>query len=97
MNYSMNQNNWAYSSYRSEKLQAFISFGGESKEDEDKEMIFYYLVTVTNYDFKEIIQQEHIKLEDALAFINERYGHWAFTPSRAEKKEEGGCGSCSAH
>lgn len=93
----INAQNCNYSSYTSKNLQVFISFSAAPlKNSEDCQ--FSYCVTVTNFDFEEVYQKSFTNEEDALQFINQKYGHWEYNATRGGKNTDGdGCGSCGAH
>ncbi len=81
--------NWTHTYFKSLKLKAFISFGG----DHEQEGTFLYYVTCTDHDHQEIFQTSHSLLEEALALINEKYGHWPYE----DALNKDGCSSCGAH
>ena len=83
--------NWSYCGLRTRQLRAFVGMGAVPGQDSPD---IIYCVTVGNEDFQEIHQRDFDTLEQALAFINARYGEWEFYDLR---QSEGGCGSCSAH
>jgi len=83
--------NWTFCQYKSLKSKAFISLGGTP----DKGIV--YFVTCTDLEDKqEFFQTEYCEISDAITDINKRYGHWPLQDLRVAK-EDGGCGSCSAH
>ena len=84
--------NWTSSYYKSPKLRAFISLGGDPRLGEDPTI---YILSLTDHEYKEVFSQDLRDLSSAVAEINRRYSHWEFVDS--SKSEEGGCGSCQAH
>ena len=84
--------NWNHCGLKTLKLRAFIGMGAVPGSSSPG---LIYCVTLSDPDFKEIDQTDFGTLEQALTFINDRYGEWDFYDLR--KSEGGGCGSCSAH
>ncbi len=92
----INPENWTYSSYISEQLRAFITFGATPGLDE--EPIFEYHVTLlTIEDTKEVFQKSFLDLGDAIDAINKNYGHWEFTQENVTPRSESSCSTCQAH
>lgn len=90
----ISEENWPYSRLKSDKFQAFISFGALPQR-EDK-VSFIYSVTVTDADFAEIFQKNFSELYPAIDFLNKTYGHWDYHLA-SEKASGDGCSSCAAH
>ena len=98
MNNTVNSENWSFSQYKSSRIRAFISLGGEPGDENDFQEL--YLVTTTNEDYtKEFFQKPFYILENALQFLNSRYGHWEFLDLKITPNgtDTGGCGDCAAH
>jgi hypothetical protein len=94
----INTQNWTFSQYKSSKIRAFISLGGEVGPNEEFQEL--YLVTTTDEEFtKEFFQKPFRELEKAMEFINNRYGHWDFLNLEKAPKSssDSGCSSCAAH
>ncbi|OIQ20724.1 MAG: hypothetical protein BM556_01935 [Bacteriovorax sp. MedPE-SWde] len=87
---SLNLTNWNYSYYNSEHFKALISIVGAQNNDE---VALMYCPTVLDEEDTEIFQKDFLKLEDAISFINNKYGHWSFI----DPTMKDGCSSCSAH
>lgn len=90
----INQDNWTSSHYYSEPLRAFVSLGAAPLENGNVEL--QYLVTLTDKDFCEVFQSIHPRLDEALAVLNEKYGHWEVQDA-GQKNSGDGCSSCAAH
>jgi hypothetical protein len=90
-NQLINTENWGHARLTTSKLQAFISLGGEPTDDEVQ---FTYNVVVADLDYKEIHGQKFTQLESAMAFINQKYGHFKLVNSLTAQKS--GCSDCSA-
>ncbi len=90
------QENWTHTGYKSIDLQALITIGAKPGEDTSAEPIIQYFVTLLDLDLNEVFQQGFNELEEALEFINERYGHWDFA-DREKSSKTSGCDSCAAH
>jgi hypothetical protein len=94
----IDQENWTFCQYKSLKLKAFISMGGEPSKL--NKVSYLYNVTVTDLNHKEVFQFSYPELDLALHEINKKYGHWDFnnlTVTSTTSEDESGCGSCSAH
>ena len=74
---NITQENWTSSHYYSEPLRAFVSLGAAPIETPEglQEVEFQYLVTMTDKDYQELYQSIHLSLDEALAVLNEKYGH----------------------
>lgn len=93
----INTENWNFCYYKSLKLKAFLSLGGEPSPLEDEAQLFF-MITVTDPDDREMYQGAYPRLEEALSTLNERYGHWEFVSMEGNVREDdGGCGTCAAH
>lgn len=90
----MNLDNWNFSSYNSNNLKVFIALSAQPSESGDE---LFYSVTSMESDEVEVFQQDFLKLEDAIAFANKRYGHWDFSDPVEGTSSGEGCGSCAAH
>ncbi|MDH5582052.1 MAG: hypothetical protein OEY33_09105 [Bdellovibrionales bacterium] len=83
--------NWNYSYYKNGNLRVQIYMGADLENDE------LYFVTSTDLEAKhEFYQQEFQVLSDAIQYINERFSHFDFIAGK-EVKDDGGCGTCTAH
>ncbi len=92
----VNLKNWNFAHYNSEHFKAFIGMTGDLLESNGKlEQIILYSVTVIDGEDIEVFQRDFSSLKEAIACINENYGHWQF--SDPTDKSGGGCSSCSAH
>ena len=89
----VNAENWTYTGYKSSDLLVLIHLGAEPSEGETKVL---YLVTLLKNQEEEVFQLEYSELSKAIDSINQRYSHWEFV-DRAERLDDGGCGTCSAH
>lgn len=89
------QDNWSYSCFKNSTLQVIISLGGNYQE-ESKEVLVEYCVTVLADNQDEVFQRSFKDLELAIEFVNERYDGWEFEEVK-NKSSDGGCGSCEAH
>jgi hypothetical protein len=83
--------NWTFTHFISQDLKAFIALGGEMKQDQVE---ILYNVTVLGDENKEVFVKSFQELEQAILFINQRYGHWSTLDGRVAAQ---GCGTCSAH
>lgn len=86
---AINPLNWNTTVYKSLDLKAFISIGADPIKPEN----LLYLVNLTDEHHLEYFQQEFQKLEDACAFINDRWSDW----EEVDLATGSGCGTCSAH
>ncbi len=91
----INTENWTYSHYYSAPLRAFVSLGAAPVADSE-EVIMQYLVTLTDKDYQELFQSTHTNLDEALALLDEKYGHWELQDP-LHKTDGDGCTSCAAH
>lgn len=92
----VNLKNWNFAHYNSEHFKAFIGMTGELEEvNEVVSQVILYSVTVLDAEEVEVFQRDFKSLKDAIACINENYGHWQFNDPT--DKSGGGCSSCSAH
>lgn len=93
--------NWTFTHFFSDPLRAFISLGAAPAQGADEAATasvveIQYLVTLTDKDYQELYQSIHPTLEEALATLNEKYGHWEFKDAWA-RTDGDGCSSCAAH
>lgn len=95
---NITEQNWTSSHFYSHPLRAFVSLGAAPKETAmgTTEVEFQYLVTMTDTDYNELYQSIHNNLEDALANLNQKYGHWELKDAGAKAAGDG-CSSCAAH
>ncbi len=91
---NINSSNWPYCQYQNGDLRAFVSLGG--RPGADGQALVIYFVTTSDKEQQEVYQTEHSHIDEALAALHKRYGHWNVTDMRVPHKE-GGCGTCSAH
>ena len=84
--------NWNHCGLQTKHLRAFVGIGAVPGQESPS---LIYCVTLGDNDFSEIQQWDFNTLEQALEFINGRYGEWDFYD--LGQGEGGGCGSCSAH
>ena len=84
--------NWPHCGHKFSQLQAFIGLGGVP----DQRPGLVYCLTLMEEDGAELYQQDFSTLEEAIANLEERYGHWEFF-DREQASSSGGCGDCSAH
>lgn len=87
--------NWTSSHFYSAPLRAFVSLGAAPVENSD-EVEIQYLVTLTDKDYQEIFQSIHQNLDEAIALLNAKYGHWDLQDALS-KTDGDGCSSCAAH
>ena len=59
----------------------------------EEEPIINYVVTLTDQEHQELFQSEFNGLEDAVACLNERYGHWEFFAAEKPPQSDG-CSTC---
>lgn len=81
--------NWNTTLYKSLDLKAFISLAATPENPDE----IVYLVNLTDEEHREYFQQEFSHLDEACAFINERWGDW----QEADLATGSGCGTCAAH
>jgi hypothetical protein len=91
----VNTENWSFGGYKNSKLKAFISFGADFLLETQKQHEIFFL-TVTDNNFKEVFQQDHSSLNEAIEALNSRYAHWDWD-NRRLSSDDGGCGTCAAH
>jgi len=90
--------NYSYCRYKSDKLKAYISIGAEPLERESTKIQDLYFLTVTEDDYKEVLQRSFKTLPEACLAINEDYGQWQLHNLEFQAKvKKSGCDSCSAH
>ncbi|MCY4523923.1 MAG: hypothetical protein OXB84_04210 [Halobacteriovoraceae bacterium] len=88
--------NWNYCFYKTKDLKAFISLGAIPEDHPDKDDLLVYHVTLSDLSHKEIYQKEFILLDDAIGFIQKKYGNWEFQNLQIQKTDSG-CEDCGAH
>ena len=89
----INEENWTHSQYTSSPLRAFISLGAQP--DEQTGVQLQFLVTLTDQDYLELFQSSHSNIHEALAVLNQKYGHWNYADALNASGD--GCSSCAAH
>ena len=87
---TVNEDNWPFCHYAAGPLAASLTLGGDGEGTPRT----YFLVKVTKEETQEVFQREFCTQEEAVAFMNERYGHWDFVDTTAPV-ETGGCSSCA--
>ena len=87
--------NWNTAYYYSDNLLAFVSLGAAPAEN-DSEIHLQYHVTLSNKDYEDIYQSNHLTLESAIETLNFKYGDWQLKNLEQENSEDG-CSSCAAH
>ncbi len=91
---TISKSNWTTSHFFASPLRAFISLGASPAEN--NEMNLEYNVTVTDSDFIEQYQETFQSLDEAIAKINHKFGHWKMIDAN-DKTSGDGCSSCAAH
>lgn len=91
----INSENWTYTSYTDEDLEAFISFGCDPDILSDK---FLYFATIIDSEQNEVFQKEFNSLDAACDYLNSKYSSfWDFNNKLNPNKGKSGCSTCIAH
>ena len=91
----INPENWTYTSYSDDELNAFVSFGSDPDILSDK---FIYFATILDSEQNEVFQKEFETIEAACSYLNNKYsGTWKFINKLGANKNSGGCSTCVAH
>ena len=68
------EQNWNYSYFQKNHEKAFVSIGADPEEED----ILYFVTIAQGENLEELFSQEFIRIEHAVDFINEKYGHWSY-------------------
>lgn len=92
---SITKENWTYTAYNHNDLQAFISFGADPDILSDN---FTYYATVIDSEHNEVFQKDFNEIETACEYLNNKYkGIWSFKNKMTQNDSSGGCSTCIAH
>ena len=93
--------NWSEMIYLHPVQKYFVRItqGAQILEDKFEEV---FSVTLTDFDHREVSQNDFRELSEALSFLNSKYeGKWRLENlsiiEKLQKPSTGGCDTCSAH